>query len=668
VGLLLGLIASFGPSGAEARTIADGAPPQSKGGCSETQDAVELLVCHEPSLAALDTAVSVAFRDYRDQATRPPERDSRIAGQRLWLDGRAAACPSVRQTQPDPRDARHQIAVACLSRIYEQRLAVLSYEHNTAAWPHIRSRPILVEGAGTKLCEDLQQDLVASFLGPAQFVNPLGEREIGFALVAGLGDDPMVLRADIDAYNLGKPFPILQWVEDNVGLKQPTAEYRAFASPEELLSAVGRGLEPLARSVRDAAHPVIDVDRLPRPDPAKSGPEPRAAFAGSSVLAVDEMPRFFRHEDRVYVAGPMRTVPNKPGDLGIYRLYGPAQLHRVCLFDAHLPIAHFTDKEIELPQVAEMLHAAGTLSPTGRLCAGTGDEARMLADQAAWRPWTLEQRQSMPSFLSGEQLALYMRNRALTGPEETRQYRTYVDARTAAIEALAPFYQREFGRIAAEAERVAALYLDQKVLDGFDLDPDDDSAAALFASDYARRHVLQRAALAGDTAALRDALGDQPKLIAKDAKGDLDEPLVGDAIEHPETLRALLDLGLDPNEKGASGRTPLMVAARLDLVEAAEILLAHGAVIDTGAGDAVAQTDSAGDPLCTSGEAAAADTPGRTALSYAAELGSPEMIRLLIDHGADRTARDSAGRRAEDYLARRAGDPAQSAEIAEILK
>ena len=41
-----------------------------------------------------------------------------------------------------------------------------------------------------------------------------------------------------------------------------------------------------------------------------------------------------------------------------------------------------------------------------------------------------------------------------------------------------------------------------------------------------------------------------------------------------------------------------MIAARLDLVEAAGILLVHKAAVDTRAQDAVAQTDSTGDPLC----------------------------------------------------------------------
>jgi len=167
---------------------------------------------------------------------------------------------------------------------------------------------------------------------------------------------------------------------------------------------------------------------------------------------------------------------------------------------------------------------------------------------------------------------------------------------------------------------------------------------------------------------LREALGPEPKAVAKGIKGDLDEPLVSDALEHPETLRAALELGLDPNQVGASGRTPLMVAARLDLVEAAGILLAYGAALDTRAKDAVAQTDSTGDPLCMSGDRAAGDTPGRTALSYAAELSSPGMVRLLLDHGADASGPDSAGRRPADYVKSRTDDPAQSAKIAAMLK
>jgi uncharacterized protein YecT (DUF1311 family) len=670
IGLLLAVLQGDPSLGTDLRKTEDSAAAKPSVRCDKAPTAVDRLVCLEPSLAALDAAASRAFQDYLDRAAQTAERDARTADQRVWLDGRMAACPEAAHSPPKAaaEDPGTESAVACLSRIYEQRLAVLHYERNAAAWPRIRFRPTIVEGAGTKLCEDLEHDLAASFLGRGLFVNPLGEREISFVSMPGLGDNPVVRRADIDAYNLGTPFPVLQWITDNAAARPSTVEYRAFDSAKDLLGAIGRGVEPLAHSVREAAHPVIDIDKLPHPHPAKPQTRPRGAFASSWSLSIDEMPRFFRYENHVYLAAPMQPVPGKPRGLGIYRLYGPARLHRVCLFDALMPMAHSPDPALSLREIETLERKVGPLLPTGRLCAAVGDEARTLADQAAWRPWVLDRHRSMAGGLSGTQLALYMRNRALTGPEKTRQYRAYVAARASAIEALAPFYREEFGRPPAEAKRLAALYLDRKMAGGFELDPDDDAVAALVAPDYAEKHAAQRAALAGNTAAMREALGPEPKAVAKGVTGDLDEPLVSDALEHPETLRAVLELGLDPNEAGASGRTPLMVAARLDLVEAAGILLAHGAALDTRATDAVAQTDSTGDPLCMTGDKAAGDTPGRTALSYAAELGSPEMVRLLLDHGGDPKSRDSAGRRPADYVKNRTGDASQSAKISEMLK
>ena len=670
LGLAIGVVVAgvhWYPVSGLAAGQGEGAAAKPGSDCAGAAAAIDRLICAEPSLAVIDTALDAAFRDYRDRAARPVDRDARLAEQRLWLEGRTRACPAATPSAL-PAGAQRESAVACLSRIYEQRVAALRYERNTAAWPRVRFRPTLLEGAGTKLCEDLQRDLVASFFGRGLFVNPLGEREIGFTPVPGLGDDPMVLRADIDAYNLGKPFPVLQWIEDNSGLQLSTVEYRAFASPTGLLDAIGRSAQPVAKNVRTAAHAVIDADRLPRPDPKKPITQPRAAFARGSILTVDEMPRFFRYGDRIYLLGPMRPASEKPGDLGVYRLYGPARLHRACLFDAHMPIARSSDRALALPEVEAFERAAGPLLPTGRLCTGVSDAARMLVDHAAWRPWVLDRRRPAPGDLSGERIALYMRNRALTGPEKTRQYRAYLAARNAAIAALTPFYRNEFGRTAAEAQRFAALYLDRKISDGFEPDPDDPSTLMLLAADYAEKHDIQQAALAGNTLAVRALLGPEPKAIAKGVTRDLDEPLLTDAIEHPTTLRALLELGLDPNEIGASGRTPLMAAARLDLVEAAGILLAHGAAPDTGAGDAVAQTDSTGDPLCMKGDVAVSDAPGRTALSYAAELGSPEMVRLLLDHGASAARPDSTGRRPADYVKNRSGEATRAAEIIEMLK
>ena len=222
------------------------------------------------------------------------------------------------------------------------------------------------------------------------------------------------------------------------------------------------------------------------------------------------MPRFFSYDDHVYLLAPMRPVPGKPGDLGVYRLSGPAQLRRLCVFDAHRATAQKPDPALALPEIAALKRAARPMMPTGRLCAAEGEDARTLADQAAWRPWLLDRPRS-GSAISGEKVALYLHNRALTGPEAARRHRAYIAARSAAIAALAPFYRREFGRSEAKSRHLAGVYLDRLIADGFELDPDDEASTVLLAPDYAEKHSLQRAALDGDTAAVKAALGPEPK-------------------------------------------------------------------------------------------------------------------------------------------------------------
>jgi uncharacterized protein YecT (DUF1311 family) len=626
---------------------------------------MERLICGEPGLAALAADLDGVFAKYRDHAANAAERTARAAEEKNWLDGRRAACPAVAVPQPDPLpgSAQREVAVACLERLYQQRIAALRAPQNQAAWPRVPFLPRLVAGAGTPLCEALEGDLVAGFRGRGDRVDPLGEREIGFAPQPDLGDtDRPVLRADFDLYNSGKPSVVLEWTDGSGGAK--TVEYRVFASPAELLAAIGRGIEPLSESVRKAARPLIDLAGLSKPGP--KNPEPRAVLARAAVVPAAQKPRFFEADGHVYVLAPMEPAAGKPGDLGVYWLSGPARRRRVCLFDAQGPLAQPADAAFAAPAFAALTRAAGPLTPTGRLCSASGARAASLVAEAEWRPWVLDRRHWSEDPLAAGKLQVYMRNRAFNGPEMARDYRVYEAAREAAIDALAPYYRDKFGRTPAAAKRFAALYADRLIAGGFEVDPDDSASLALFDRGYADEQKAQQAALNGDGAALRALLGDHPKEQAEMLKGELDEPLVTDALPHPETLKMLLALGLDPNERGPSGRTPLMVAARLDLVAAARLLLADGAAPGLGAGDAVAQTDRGGDPECMGGSGG--DTPGRTALSYAAEFASPAFVRLLLDHGASAQKRDSAGHRPADYLKRRQGDAGAMARIAAMLK
>jgi ankyrin repeat protein len=81
-------------------------------------------------------------------------------------------------------------------------------------------------------------------------------------------------------------------------------------------------------------------------------------------------------------------------------------------------------------------------------------------------------------------------------------------------------------------------------------------------------------------------------------------------------LRQLIAAGVNVDEPNAEGQTALMVVARTGNVEAAQLLLSHGAKVNA--------TEQWG---------------GQSPLMWAAAQRQPEMVRFLLAHGADPNAR-----------------------------
>lgn len=139
-------------------------------------------------------------------------------------------------------------------------------------------------------------------------------------------------------------------------------------------------------------------------------------------------------------------------------------------------------------------------------------------------------------------------------------------------------------------------------------------------------------------ALLYGAAVDQLQKIPADLQKHLSEPELILAVRWPYLIRHIVERdGRDVLNKGNGfAKTPLMYAAHFHLHDSASTLLGFGA-------DPNRQT--------TRG---AFDVPvriaGRTALMYAAENSDRRMIELLLAHGADKTLRDTDGRRALDYL------------------
>ena len=80
----------------------------------------------------------------------------------------------------------------------------------------------------------------------------------------------------------------------------------------------------------------------------------------------------------------------------------------------------------------------------------------------------------------------------------------------------------------------------------------------------------------------------------------------------PAIIERLLKAGVDPNSVSTEGETALMTVARTGVVEAAKVLLDHGAKVD-----------------------AREEWHGQTALMWAVDEQHPAMAKELIAHGAD---------------------------------
>jgi len=85
-----------------------------------------------------------------------------------------------------------------------------------------------------------------------------------------------------------------------------------------------------------------------------------------------------------------------------------------------------------------------------------------------------------------------------------------------------------------------------------------------------------------------------------------------------ETIKDLIEHGVDINTRNTSGHSPLHLAATKGNSEVLQLLLENGAEVD----------------------AVAADS-GRTSLHYAASLGHVELCELLVRYGADPDAQTS---------------------------
>lgn len=133
----------------------------------------------------------------------------------------------------------------------------------------------------------------------------------------------------------------------------------------------------------------------------------------------------------------------------------------------------------------------------------------------------------------------------------------------------------------------------------------------------------------GDNGKALELLQSMPTVInARDGKG---ETALFAAVTGRDSSWTghLLNKGADPDVPARNGDTPLIAAARIGFIDAADWLLSKGAKVD------------------------AANRMGETALIVAVHQRRKDMIKLLLEKGADPDRTDSAaGLSARDYAKR----------------
>jgi ankyrin repeat protein len=113
------------------------------------------------------------------------------------------------------------------------------------------------------------------------------------------------------------------------------------------------------------------------------------------------------------------------------------------------------------------------------------------------------------------------------------------------------------------------------------------------------------------------------------------------AADRSEDVRRMLARGVDPNTVDPNGDPVLLVAARAGWEPTVDALLAAGAKVDARNrfGDRALTVAALGGHLAIVkkllARGAALDTPGWTPLIYAATNGQIEVMRYLLDAGAD---------------------------------
>ena len=241
-------------------------------------------------------------------------------------------------------------------------------------------------------------------------------------------------------------------------------------------------------------------------------------------------------------------------------------------------------------------------------------QAKAAEWRAAIRPWAVSpapppsDRNPHPYYIYDRRAELFIEDWGRSELWNRREYQTYLEHIAPAQDAVRDYLVTRFGltppRAQVKAREVIRALTGARFLIPQSYDESDEARNAA-------TNAINRALFDRNRQALEVALaGAEKEVISRS---------LANAVEWHWGLERSLRAGADPNYPNEFGKTPLMVAAHLNRIDATRALLGAGASVD-------AATNSSA-PICVGRPQSGA----REALSYAAENASPLLMKLLLD-------------------------------------
>lgn len=330
----------------------------------------------------------------------------------------------------------------------------------------------------------------------------------------------------------------------------------------------------------------------------------------------------------------------------VYRLRGDGKVELQCRIQT-ISDKKLVSELISFPGFASFHKVISTIGNGGEDC-GTlhagythNYEASAATARVSYRPWTVSRAKEGAMDMSGRNYYQYG-NRLMEFLEDwsfgdvwsRREYQTFLQHISPAEESMANYLKDNFGLIPAQAKLQARAIVEEIIGNWIQVPNYYDHASDLYSVDY---HPLSKALFEHNLTSARELIENfSPRESYKNE--DLDSFLI-DAVGWPAGVEMLLKAGVDPNKQGGFGKTPLMMAAHMNRPDTVQLLLRHGANPNL-------KTSAHGESCVD------IERGQRTALMYAAENASPEVMALLLDAGADSLAVDSKNNGISFYLNR----------------